>query len=93
MRSGKFRSTASEIILLSLIVKSGTGGEMVIKVSPGAIENVAFVIVKVAFRILGSMDYSPDTARRSCTLDMIGRPTEWAASLSYSHQPDQPWEE
>ena len=90
MISAESGSAASEIIQPSLIVKSVRGGGTVIKVFPGALESVAFVKVMPGLAILAFMDYWRDTRCRSCTLDMIVRPTEWDASFGCSHQPDQP---
>ena len=93
MRSAKFRVTASEIILSSLIVKSRIGRGIVIKVSLGALANVAFVIAISALEILAFMDYSRDIGRLKYTLAMIGFPTESGASFLCLHQLDELLEE
>ena len=93
MRPAKFRVTALEIILSSLIVKGRIGGGIVIKVSLGALANVAFVMVISTLAILAVMDYSRDIGRPRCTLAMIGIPTESGASFLCLHQLDELFEE
>ena len=93
MRLAKFPVSASEIIPSSLIVKSRIGGGIVIKVSLGALANVAFVMVISALEILALVDYSRDIGRLRCTLAMIGFPTESGASFSCLHQLEQLLEE
>ena len=93
MRSAKFRVTASEIIPSSLIVKRRIGGGIVLKVSLGALANIAFVEVILALEILAFMDYSRDIGRLRCTLGMMGFPTESGASFLCLDQLDELLEE